>query len=131
LLVSCGSSNEVEDWDEFKVYYFDQVEHYSANVAEDSLSSLSDAERSKPKTQRFEEVIEGRTPKSIADTLFLEKSADPNETKWICMPVYNSVLVFRKENKITGIAKNCFGCNEIHIVGTEAENGSFWLLSWL
>jgi hypothetical protein len=155
FLFACNSNQETltENWDEFKVYYFDfdQAEHYSAHVSEDSLWSLSDVDSANSKTKRFEEVIAGNTPKTISDTLFLqeldefgfeyqlvpeskhyelndlfrEKSADPSEMKWMCMPVYNDILVFKKENQIIGIAKICFGCNEIHVVGTAADTDRF------
>lgn len=95
--------------------------------------------------------MEGNVPRSIADTSFLqelagygfeqqlvpeskhyelndlfrEKSADPSETKWMCMPVYNDISVFKKENRIVGIAKIYFGCNEIHIVGSDAKTDRF------
>ncbi|NOQ72137.1 MAG: hypothetical protein GQ574_09055 [Crocinitomix sp.] len=153
LLASCGSSNEVENWDEFKVYYFDfdEVEYYQAHVSEASLSQMRQDKKADPKTKRFGDILEGNVPKSIADTSFLqeldefgfeyqivpeskhyelndlfrEKSADPSETKIMDMSVYSSILVFKNENQIVGIAKVCFGSSEIQIVGTDANTDRF------
>ena len=30
----------------------------------------------------------------------------------ICAPVYRDILVFKKDNKVSAIAKVCFGCNQ-------------------
>lgn len=153
ILASCNSQVESENWDEFKVYYFDfdQVDYYSTFVSEDSLYSLELSNIVNTKTDRFIEVLSEDVPTTIVDTafieelesfgydyqlvpdykhyelndLFREKSFDPSEMKWMCMPVYNDILIFKRQNKIVGIAKVCFGCSILHVVGTTANTQNF------
>lgn len=42
-----------------------------------------------------------------------------------CLPVYRDVLVFAKANKISGLAKICFGCHQYHFLGQLVTTESF------
>lgn len=54
----------------------------------------------------------------IINEIFCEKNNDLiNESA--CEPIYRDVLVFKKSNKLIGIAKLCFDCNQSSISGTE------------
>ncbi len=153
IFASCNSQVESENWDEFKVHYFDfdQVDYYSTFVSEDSLYLLESSNTDNAVTERFIEVLADDVPKNLVDTMFIEelesfgynyqlvpehkhyelndlfreKSFDPSESKWMCLPVYSDILIFKKQNKIVGIAKICFGCTILHVVGTNADTKNF------
>ena len=44
-------------------------------------------------------------------------SANFVATTKLCAPTYRDILIFRKESKITGFAKLCFACSQIHTAG--------------
>lgn len=155
LICICGftscQSDDVpnEQNDDWKVYYFDfdEVDHYSIKISEDELyfDSLD------THTDFFTEIIQGDYPEDLSDTLFAtkleqegysknqipeikhadlkeifrEKGHDPNVLEWLCMPIYRDILVFKKNEKICGIAKICFDCNQFIIRGTESETENF------
>ncbi len=71
-------------------------------------------EKSIVKTTKFDRI----------DAIFKEKkSTESIETA--CVEVYRHLLVFRKNNKVVGIAKICFGCRANQIKGTQANTENF------
>ena len=153
----CVSNDEPENWNEFKVYYFDfdEVEHYKNHISEDSLSEIRAVNFFQSKTKRFLSIIEGDTPMELSDSLFVnelesfgyeyrkiseskhenlnevfrEKSANRTMETFMCLPVYNDILVFKKDNKVTGVTKICFMCQQIYFVGTAADTRNFQTLN--
>ncbi len=44
----------------------------------------------------------------------------PNQIFNICQPIYRDILVFKKDNRINGIAKICFGCQQKYLLRPNA-----------
>ncbi len=42
-----------------------------------------------------------------------------------CAAEYNDIIIFKKQNKITGIAKICFGCDKHYFIGNKFDDSSF------
>jgi hypothetical protein len=58
------------------------------------------------------------------DKIFVEKTTAENLAT-SCMYVYRDILIFKKESKIVGTAKVCFGCMAHQITGTTANTENF------
>jgi hypothetical protein len=56
--------------------------------------------------------------------IFCERQHKENNTS-ICAPVYRDILLFKKGNKIIGIAKLCFTCHQFIIIGTSLSTEEF------
>lgn len=123
-------------------FKFDTVLHYSMN------DNIDDVQRN---SEVFNQLYYGKYPDSIDDTLIISKlekvgyvykilSLDKknninnifSETKIkrkgytsMCYPLYRDILVFKKEEKIIGIAKLCFECEKTSIIGTNLNTISF------
>ena len=65
-------------------------------------------------------------PKKFTDLnqIFVEKS-EQDGIVFACIPVFRDLLVFKKNNKITGFAKICFECNQSHIIGSKSDTKNF------
>lgn len=152
---ACTSSSnpvvaiENDDW---KVYYFDfdQVDYYQTAITENETFVLEDKKRTKNEDLLLS-LLTGDRPVDLDDTsfisklgklgfapeeiaeekwplikdLFREKSDDPANEWSLCLPVYRDLLIFRKENKIEGIVKICFACDDIQIRGSKADTRNF------
>jgi len=58
--------------------------------------------------------------------VFDKKEYDTNYLSVIrCTPVFRDVLVFKKDNGIVGVAKICFECQKIVLIGCEAPSRYF------
>lgn len=67
-------------------------------------------------------------PDSINESLnkiFSERAYDEDYAAPACMPYFRDVYVFRKNNKITGVAKICYGCGFSYFTGTDAVTQNF------
>ncbi|MDG1332223.1 MAG: hypothetical protein P8P74_07825 [Crocinitomicaceae bacterium] len=145
LLASCGSKQGN--------YYFDcdQIDHYSIEIDEDVLfGRMIDSAALSENELLQQAVIIGETPTSINDTFILEDfgaigfekntihGGKLQEIKEIfkeknhkerlvtsCVAIYRDVFVFRKNGKIVGLAKVCFGCMMRQINGTDADTFHF------
>lgn len=56
--------------------------------------------------------------------IFSEKNCSDN-LESLCIPTFRDILVFRKKNKIVGIAKICYSCHLATIIGTEKSIRNF------
>lgn len=56
--------------------------------------------------------------------IFSEKNCNDN-LESLCIPTFRDILVFRKKNKIIGIAKICYSCHLATIIGTEKSIRNF------
>lgn len=152
---ACASSlspAEVNENDDWKVYYFDfdQIDYYRSAITENETIELEGKKRTKNEDLLLS-LVTGDRPVDLNDTsfiskleklgfvrkdlaeeklplikdLFREKSDDPANVWSLCLPVYRDLLIFRKENIIEGIAKICFECDEIQIIGTTANTRNF------
>lgn len=129
---------------------YDEIFHYHSELSDYEVPALLDR-NNKTKSDSLEiNVLFDSTPVDIADTsfikklakwgfekksvekfkffalnrIFAEKEAD-NETISKCTTVFRDVLIFKKNKKIVGIAKICFGCGDKVIVGTDAKTVNF------
>ena len=130
------------DYDKIDYYYNNFDENYLSALYEnehksriDSLkkSVLVDYMKGDLRNQKFLNKLEsiGYVKKQIDTSKY--KSIDEIFTEqyvsfWSgapCIAVYRDILVFKKYEKITGIAKVCFGCGAIDILGTPANTENF------
>ncbi|WP_055437551.1 hypothetical protein [Lacinutrix algicola] len=56
--------------------------------------------------------------------IFKEQSCSVN-VAYSCISVFRDILVFYQKNKVVGIAKICFSCNDHHIIGTTSNTSDF------
>lgn len=42
-----------------------------------------------------------------------------------CAPEYNDIIILKKQNKIIGIAKICFGCDKHYFIGNKFDDSNF------
>lgn len=82
------------------------------SMGTDSLNLLAQIGYSKKAIHesKFEEI----------DKIFAEK---PQEGMMAssCIPVFRDILIFKRNEAITGVAKICFECRRYHIRGTQAD----------
>jgi len=152
LITSCSttSSNDKLQKTGKKYFEYDQIDHYFNNFDERKLPEVANKYGTKEDTIRAT-VLWGKVPTSLMDTNFV-KNLDGSEYKKrilnqslytiideifaekevvnqapvsACVHFYRDVLVFKKNNKIIGIAKVCFGCGANQIVGTSLNTYSF------
>ncbi|MCU7615714.1 hypothetical protein NZ698_00770 [Chryseobacterium sp. PBS4-4] len=58
------------------------------------------------------------------DNIFIEKPEEEMMTAG-CIAIFRDILVFKKNNEVTGVAKICFSCHKYQIVGTETNTDNF------
>lgn len=58
------------------------------------------------------------------DGIFVEKTAMKSVTS-PCIYVYREILIFKKEYKVVGTTKICFGCMDYQVNGTTANTENF------
>ena len=126
-------------------YYF-----YSKNSFEfDEAIHYSITDEQTDKVAMYE-LVYGTYPSEISDTLFVSKlekkgffkkkidSTKNNQLRTIltsdfgitigikkCETVYRDIIILKTNNKITGIAKICFGCGEHHFIGENFNEYNF------
>lgn len=142
LLFSCGDS--------FEPYFqYDTLVHYQSGISSEEISDLYSNAHTKTDAIKHH-VLTQYLPKNLKDTAFLGymhdigfkkplvspdkfpaidsifrvKKSDNLETI-LCENEFRNVLVFKKKEKIKGIAKICFECEKSHIVGTNKNSSRF------
>lgn len=131
-------------------FLFDEVEHYYLDMEEDSIWEIEEKTEKTDKEIKQLELLIQYTPDKLADTAYLyelEKidfvKADIGSNKFeklrsifcerkhkesIAMPctaIYRDILVFKKDNRMIGIAKLCFDCDRYVISGTSLNTSDF------
>jgi hypothetical protein len=133
-----------------KFFDYDEIQHYLNSIEEKNLGELNDNQSRSELDSIKRGVILGNIPKDMSDLsfidqlekigyikrevdkskfetidkIFAEKTVD--EVVWAdCKHVYRDILVFRKSNKIIGVAKICFSCRSNIIIGTAANTENF------
>jgi hypothetical protein len=43
-----------------------------------------------------------------------------------CLPVYRDIIIFKKNDKVSGIAKICFGCGQHQFIGNSLDDSNFY-----
>ena len=134
-----------------KVFFdFDEIDFYNTDFDEKkSIVLIQNKENSELDKLKYEIILE-ETPKNIQDLEFLNKMTEigfthkkiesdkfksineifvekniSNDYAYGCAPVYRDILIFKKNEKIIGVAKICFGCEQNIIIGTKANTVNF------
>lgn len=133
-----------------RYFLFDKVDHYYINIDETTVWDILKKEKVTAKEKKRFDLLTGNTLQKLSDTIFLEniekldfKKTELPATKFrqideifsekkhheaystTCEAVYRDILVFKKEDKIIGTAKICFGCIQSIITGTSANTDEF------
>jgi len=72
----------------------------------------------------FEKTVIPHTVYPQINTLFTESDL-VNESGTTCEPVYRDIYVFRKNGKVSGVAKLCYTCEKSVFIGTKANTQNF------
>jgi hypothetical protein len=141
MLMSCSGK---------KYFDYDNIDHYFNNFDENKIGDLYDNKSNTELDSTKFEVITGDIPADLSDLTFINKlesigytkkgidkssfkNIDEIFTKKIsfgrhanaCVPIYRDILVFKKNDKVVGVAKICFHCEQNQIVGTMANTENF------
>ena len=133
-----------------KFFEYDEIDYYFSDLYKSKLEELYD---NPPKTEidSFKlGVVLGGIPKDISDLSFIRildkigfKKSYLDKATFVeidsffvekqvkeilvskCIYVYRDILIFKKNNKVIGTAKICFGCRGHEITGTTANTNNF------
>jgi len=145
FVLGCNQNNTATNQNR-EFFEFDQVDHYSFFSQNHFVEFMKTLNRD---SLGFN-IIYNEEPKSITDSIFeqnltrigLSKNTI-SESKYkeisylfsesdctdgietACEPIFRDILVFKKEEKTTGIAKICFECYKAYIIGTEKDTSNF------
>jgi hypothetical protein len=133
-----------------KFFEYDEIEYYTNAIDEGNIEKLYDNQSKSVLDSLKMGVILGEIPTTISDLAFIDQlvkigyqkfSIDKSKFRKVdaifvekiknegvvsaCIYVYRDILIFKKKNKVVGIAKICFGCNALHITGTKAHTQNF------
>lgn len=143
FFLSCNSKGE-------KYFEYDEIEYYKSEIEEDQIGVLYDNQKKSKIDSLKMGVILGEIPKSISNTGFIQNlkyfgytKSKIDSTKFnkideiftkkrhselyanACIYIYRDILIFKKNSKIIGVAKICFGCDAKVIVGTKVNTEEF------
>jgi len=141
LILSCKSKEEKMFFD------FDNVEYYSLYKNEEK--EIIENNRKGIKDSILNNILYSELPDKLDDNIFyktinsngfskfelsqkdieylkndvfLEKfSLNVFQLNKACAPEYRDILVFKKNNEISGIAKICFSCGQFYIISSKRE----------
>jgi len=127
---------------------YDAILHYKNKL--DSIDNIVANETNSKLDKLKYDIILGDKPNKIVDTNFVinmekigfvKSSVDKNKfpvinkifiektvnesVDYACIAVYRDILIFKKKEKIIGIAKICFECNKNQVVGTNKNTENF------
>jgi hypothetical protein len=67
-------------------------------------------------------IISQKDAEYLKDNIFLEKSSlKMFENVYACAPQYRDILVFKKKNQISGIAKICLSCHQFYLISSKKD----------
>jgi len=130
---------------------FNKVEYYSLNINASELINTLDTPRNLTDIEKMEsKVVFDDYPEFIEDTSFIAQLGQYDFTKHkiqnefnieikeifrekfktrneftSCAKVYRDIFIFKKDNKINGIAKICFECSDAYFLGTKLSTTNF------
>ena len=127
-------------------FTFDQVLYYKINIDESDV--FSDPRNHSDTLLR--QALLDYQPKKLDDTSFLgnlnslpfkRTSVPPEFHRALshifsdkdtfppaisaCIAIYRDILVFKKQSKVTGLAKICFKCKMFYLAGAQASTANF------
>ncbi len=128
---------------------FDAVDYYHSDMDENTAANLINQQKTAIDSIQYNLIID-ETSEDISNAYFinnLEKAgfkkikiesadfknlnqlfsekAERDGLNFACIPIFRDILVFKKNDKVTGVAKICFGCNDYKIIGTDANTSNF------
>lgn len=128
------------DYDELDYYYTDDT--IESKLYDERLKSINKLTRynvimnnvprsiedtsfiSKLEKIGFKRIIIGRDRFQIINEYFKEKKVDELYGR-ACISIYRDILIFKRNGRVIGVAKICFGCGDNQIVGTDAITDTF------
>ena len=144
LLIACGGDHSESQKSlpiEADRFEFDGLEHFHSDITSPKLMEL----QSKKNKTKGEDILVGVLSfdllDTLADTMYLKKLTSlgfkrrkispkkfglirkifsvSDEPEYVTpfIPEYRDILVFRKNNKVKGLARICFTCNQSSIIG--------------
>jgi hypothetical protein len=153
VLTSChsGSGPETGKSSTGKVKFFDydQVDYYHYDFPEEKLSELYNNKSPLPLVKLKSDLLIGDVPANIWDLDFLNKISQVGYSKKTltshfqeldeifsehysdilesasCINVYRDIIVFKKQSKVVGIVKICFGCGAAQFTGARGHTDDF------
>ncbi|MDV6168685.1 hypothetical protein R1T16_09635 [Flavobacterium sp. DG1-102-2] len=72
----------------------------------------------------FKKVVIPVSKHDVLRSIFTEKPSKRTESV-ACEPIYRDIYVFRKNGKVSGIAKLCYECGLSDFIGTKADTDNF------
>ena len=134
----------------------DKIDHYYVNHSLESIIEFEIENKKSKKHKEFSDLFMGYFPDSIPKKDFEETLLNHNYKKSIlsdkqqkeienifsekdslqtsgyaCVPEYRDIFIFKKKEKIVGIAKICFKCGRFQIIGSKLDTSGFGLWSEL
>ncbi|GGG44148.1 hypothetical protein [Epilithonimonas arachidiradicis] len=129
---------------------FDAVDYYSNDIDENIAMNLLNLQNNSELDKLKYDLIVGETPENINNNNFTDdiikvgfkkseieskdfqsitqlfsESTERDGLYFTCIPIFRDILVFKKNKRIIGAAKICFGCNRNQIIGTKANTNNF------
>jgi hypothetical protein len=154
ILVISGCSSKGDRTDNKKLieryFDYDNIDYYFNDFNEDSIEELYSRQSRSDLDSLRAGIILGTIPNDTTDLTFIDKlgtigytKEQINESKFksideifrekpvdeilthMCIRVYRDILVFKKRDKVVGVAKVCFDCWDQEIVGTASNTNGF------
>lgn len=133
-----------------KFFEYDEIDYYVNDYDESKISDLDENQSKSVNDSLKIGIILGKIPKDISDLDFINKlekfgykksivdkskfseidkifieKTNTNNVFSACIYVYRDILIFKKQGKVIGTAKICFGCMANEITGTHANTKNF------
>lgn len=150
LLFSCNENKKAAGNQDQPFFYFDQIEYYHTDITKKDLQTIEMKEEKTRKEQALLQILKGNIPVSIKDTLFIKnmeilgfekdtidlrlnsKMAHIFSFREVskpevanCSPEFHDILIFRRNNKIIGMAKISFDCLRHQMIGERYNDSNF------
>jgi hypothetical protein len=152
VITGCSSKGDRTDNKELSKMYFDydNVDYYFNDFNEDKIEELYSKQSKSDLDSLRTGIILGKIPNDTTDLTFIDKletigytKEQINKSKFksiddifrekpvdelltrMCIRVYRDIFVFKKGDKVVGVAKVCFDCWDQEIVGTASNTSSF------
>jgi len=106
-----------ENSEKDSIMYSFAVGRRPININEDFVSSLDSI--------GFNRTTISKTDYSGINEIFITRPTDECLMALACKPVYRDILVFYHNDKIIGVAKICFTCNQFMFRGAQGETDFF------
>ena len=129
-------------------YEFDTVDYYHVDINQDERMALFDRQNNPERDDKifWDLFFKNTTTKALKDKEFIanlkrlykiqgtinkkyygainnifSEKFNSSDYTIACEPEYRDILIFKKDNKVTGIAKICFECEKSNLIGTNKK----------